>query len=74
MHELGVTPDGVVYYTMRLVEGVTLCEVLETIRQKDKRAVAKYPLGTLLTVFQKVCDAVAFAHSRGVMHRDLKPD
>lgn len=74
LHELGVTPDGVVYYTMRLVEGVTLSEVLETIRQKDPAAVAKYPLRTLLTVFQKVCDAVAFAHSRGVMHRDLKPD
>jgi serine/threonine protein kinase len=28
----------------------------------------------LLTIFQKVCDAVAFAHSKGVLHRDLKPD
>lgn len=74
LHELGVTSDGVVYYTMRLVEGVTLSEVLEQIRQKDKTAIAKYPLRTLLTVFQKVCDAVAFAHSRGVVHRDLKPD
>ena len=32
-----------------------------------------YPLAHLLTIFQKVCDAVAFAHSRGVIHRDLKP-
>ena len=74
LHELGVTQDGVVYYTMRLVEGVTLSEVLEQIRQRDKATIAKYPLRTLLTVFQKVCDAVAFAHSRGVIHRDLKPD
>lgn len=74
LHELGVTADGVVYYTMRLVEGVTLSEVLEKIRLKDKAAIEKYPLRTLLTVFQKICDAVAFAHSRGVMHRDLKPD
>lgn len=74
LHELGVTADGVVYYTMRLVEGVTLSEVLETIQHKDKTAIAKYPLRTLLTVFQKICDAVAFAHSRGVVHRDLKPD
>lgn len=74
LHELGVTADGVVYYTMRLVEGVTLSEVLETIRQSDRKAIEKYPLRTLLTVFQKVCDAVAFAHSRGVVHRDLKPD
>ena len=74
LHELGVTADGVVYYTMRLVEGVTLSEVLEKIRLKDKAAIARYPLRALLTVFQKICDAVAFAHSRGVVHRDLKPD
>jgi len=74
LHELGVTADGVVYYTMRLVEGVTLSEVLENIRQKDPATIGKYPLRTLLTGFQKICDAVAFAHSRGVVHRDLKPD
>ena len=28
----------------------------------------------LLTIFQKVCDAIAFAHSKGVIHRDLKPE
>jgi serine/threonine protein kinase len=33
----------------------------------------KYPLVALLTIFQKVCDALAFAHSKGVIHRDLKP-
>lgn len=74
LHELGVTADGVVYYTMRLVEGITLSEVLDRIRQKDSATIAKYPLRTLLTVYQKICDAVAFAHSRGVVHRDLKPD
>ena len=74
LHELGVTADGVVYYTMRLVEGITLSEVLEKIRLKEQAAITKYPLRTLLTIFQKVCDAVAFAHSRGVVHRDLKPD
>ncbi|MFM8470298.1 MAG: protein kinase domain-containing protein [Limisphaerales bacterium] len=74
LHELGVTGDGVVYYTMRLVEGVTLSGVLEKIRMEDAASIAKFPLRTLLTVFQKVCDAVAFAHSRGVVHRDLKPD
>ncbi len=74
LHELGVTDDGVVYYTMRLVEGTTLAEVLDNIRKRDRETIRKYPLPVLLTIFQKVCDAVAFAHSRGVVHRDLKPE
>jgi len=36
--------------------------------------VKKFPLSALLTIFQKVCDALAFAHSKGVIHRDLKPE
>ena len=56
---------------MRLVEGTTLSELLERIRQKDGPTLAKYPLRSLLTIFQKVCDAVAFAHSRGVIPTTL---
>ena len=33
----------------------------------------KYDFYTLLTIFRKVCDAVAFAHSRNILHRDIKP-
>jgi len=74
LYDLGVTEDGVVYYTMRLVQGTTLNDVLEDIRAGDDESLEQFPLPTLLTAFQKVCDAVAFAHSRGVVHRDLKPD
>ena len=42
--------------------------------QREKDIIDQYPLPSLLTIFQKVCDAVAFAHSKGVVHRDLKPD
>lgn len=74
LYDLGVTGDGVVYYTMQLVQGITLNDVLEKIRDGDEEMLKQFPLPALLTAFQKVCDAVAYAHSRGVVHRDLKPD
>lgn len=74
MHELGVNENGVPYYTMKRVRGVTLQAVLRGIRDGGEEMIADYPLRRLLTIFQKVCDGVAFAHSRGVVHRDLKPE
>ncbi len=74
VHELGVDENDQVFYTMKLVRGVTLKEVLARLAGGDAETRKKHPLGALLTIFQKVCDAVAFAHSRGVIHRDLKPD
>ena len=74
LYEMGVAADGTIFYTMRLVEGVTLSDILFDIRVGNKNAITRYPLGQLLTMFQKVCDAMAYAHSRGVAHRDLKPD
>ena len=74
VYELGTDPRGRVFYSMKLVRGTTLSAILTRIREDDPEAVAKYSLNALLTVFLKVCDAMAFAHSRGVVHRDLKPD
>ena len=63
VHDAGVFPDGRVYYAMKLVRGEPL-----------SRRAASTALPDRLRIFQKVCDAVAFAHSNGVIHRDLKPD
>ncbi|HEX3595604.1 MAG TPA: serine/threonine-protein kinase [Polyangiaceae bacterium] len=71
VHELAIAPNGVPYFTMKLVQGVSLDKWL-----KDPGR----PLGSTerieegLEILAKVCDAVAYAHHRGVVHRDLKPD
>ncbi|MBM3888772.1 MAG: hypothetical protein FJ388_06550, partial [Verrucomicrobia bacterium] len=74
VHELGVDEQQQVFYTMKFVRGDTLRKVLEQLAAGDADTIRKYPLSHLLTIFQKVCDAMAFAHSKGVIHRDLKPE
>lgn len=64
VHDVGELPDGRVFYVMKFVQGLRL----------DQHAQAENSLPNRLRVFQKVCEAVAFAHANGVIHRDLKPE
>lgn len=74
VYELSVDQNDNVFYTMKFVRGVTLRKVLEQLAAGDAETLRKFPLPQLLTIFQKVCDALAFAHSKRVIHRDLKPE
>jgi len=64
VHDAGTLPDGRVFYVMKLVRGTRLDEWR---RQGQGRTAT-------LRLFQKICEAVAFAHAHGVVHRDLKPE
>jgi serine/threonine-protein kinase len=74
VYELAVDQSGNVFYTMKFVKGKTLKDILKGIQDGDTKTVQAYPLSHLLTIFQKICDAMAFAHSKHVIHRDLKPE
>jgi serine/threonine protein kinase len=63
VHDVGTLPDGRVFYTMKLVQG----------RRLDQRRDELGGLPERLRTFQKICEAVAFAHAHQVLHRDLKP-
>jgi serine/threonine protein kinase len=63
VHDVGELGDGRIFYTMKLVRGHRL----------DRYVVQSPSLAEKLRVFARICEAVAFAHSRGVLHRDLKP-
>ena len=73
VHELGLDDEGRAYFTMKLVKGRSLQEVLDGLREGGRESEESYGLGDLLSIFLKVCDGVGYAHSRGVIHRDLKP-
>ncbi|MFK7911291.1 MAG: protein kinase [Akkermansiaceae bacterium] len=74
VHELGVDAEDKVYYTMKYIRGTNLGDILTGLPANDAETLELYPLPRLLNIFTKACDALAFAHSRGVIHRDLKPD
>jgi serine/threonine-protein kinase len=75
IYELGCgTDERGPFYTMRFVRGRTLAEAVAAYhRNRAERRAGPLELRELLTAFQGVCNAVAYAHSRGVLHRDLKP-
>jgi serine/threonine-protein kinase len=73
VYDLGVTPGGTAYFTMKRVRGRTLDEIVRQLAAGDAEAREKYTRRRLLTALRSVCLAVDFAHRRGVLHRDLKP-
>lgn len=74
IHELGLDDEGRLFYSMKRVEGRTLTHILIALRKGDAATIEEFPLYRLLTIFRKVCDGVAFAHSKGILHGDIKPD
>jgi serine/threonine protein kinase len=72
IHELGV--DGVkrLFFSMKMVKGRSLAQVLEDLRQHQKHG-KEWSLARLMHVLVNVCNALAYAHSCRVIHRDLKP-
>lgn len=87
LHDLGVLADGRPFFTMKEIQGRTIGDVIRELHQvwrtQAPGAVSEggwratpsgWTLRRLLSAFHRVCETIAFAHSRGVLHRDLKPN
>jgi serine/threonine protein kinase/formylglycine-generating enzyme required for sulfatase activity len=74
VHDVGVTAQGEIYFVMKRVIGRSLRQVLDALRSGDGETVERWTRARLLFAITQVCQALAYAHSRGVIHRDLKPD
>ncbi|MBO0800427.1 MAG: serine/threonine protein kinase, partial [Blastocatellia bacterium] len=71
IYEAGRTDDGQHYLVMELVRGIPLLDYV-----KGRRLTGKQPSSNIrrrLELFLKLCEAISYAHQRGVIHRDLKP-
>ncbi|HJR60593.1 MAG TPA: serine/threonine-protein kinase [Vicinamibacterales bacterium] len=64
IHDAGRLADGRLFYVMKRVRGATLSEHLRGVPSLSER----------LGIFERICEAVHFAHAQGIVHRDLKPD
>ncbi len=77
VYGLGSYPDGRPYYAMRFIRGDSLKEVVDRFHKipaDDKNAGKRtVELRQLLGRFIDVCQAIEYAHNRGVLHRDIKP-
>ena len=77
IHEVGQLADGRPYFTMQQVRGQTLATIVAEVHGAAvtgwRASASGWTFRRLVSIFQQVCGAVAHAHSKGVCHRDLKP-
>ncbi len=69
VHELGLDAEGRVFFTMKLVKGRDLKEIFDLVFEEREGWNETRALGVIL----KACEAMTYAHAKGVVHRDLKP-
>lgn len=67
VYDMGISDDGQPYFAMKLVEGRTLNELLQCKNETHLQH------SRLLDIYARVCQTIAFAHSRKTVHLDLKP-
>lgn len=74
VYEIGIGRDGDIYFAMKKIEGENLFKILCRIAEGEQEAKDEFTLYRLLSVIIQASNALAYAHARGVIHRDVKPE
>ncbi|BBM86722.1 serine/threonine-protein kinase [Candidatus Uabimicrobium amorphum] len=73
VYEMGVGNDDELLLTMKLINGSSWHELLHPFTRSQREKADEYDLIAHLEILQNVCNAMAFAHNKGIVHNDLKP-
>ncbi|MFO0562091.1 MAG: serine/threonine-protein kinase [Polyangiales bacterium] len=73
IHDVGIDEQGRYFFVMKYVEGETLENVIDKLREGDAKYRAKYTIEKRVELFMGVLRALNYAHANGIVHRDLKP-
>jgi eukaryotic-like serine/threonine-protein kinase len=73
VHEMGLSRKTGIYFTMKFARGESLRNILNELEHNNPEYRQHYNIYRMMGIFRKVCDALSFAHSRDIIHQDLKP-
>ena len=74
VHELAINANGEVFFSLKLLRGRTLKEIIRELLIGRSEVRRRFSRTKLLQFLLSVCNALHFAHEKGVLHRDVKPD
>lgn len=74
LYDSGRDDDGTLFFTMKPVFGETLTKVIDRLSAGDAATHEQWPLARRYDLFVKLLEALSYAHAKGVLHLDIKPD
>ncbi|MDF7809301.1 protein kinase [Pontiellaceae bacterium B12219] len=73
IYDIALDENGNPYFTMKALKGETLGDIIKRLRTGNAEYAGRFSRTRLLGIFLKVCNAIDYAHTKGVIHLDLKP-
>jgi len=73
IYDIALDENGNPYFTMKALKGETLGDIIKELKNGNTEYISRFSRTRLLGIFLKVCNAIDYAHTKGVIHLDLKP-